>query len=168
MAAMTPFGELNPQAPRELGLFSFLVGKWSGAGKTRLPDGQFAQYEVTWIGRYILDGMAIADEFHGPFPDGSPFLGISFRQFDARRGAWIIEYLNVSNSFLRRQVNPMSGSVRRDDGAIVVLSEDGENRIREHYRSPDRNHFTYTTDSSPDGGKTWDPVLIEIKMARAD
>ncbi|NIR58034.1 MAG: hypothetical protein GWO02_00180, partial [Gammaproteobacteria bacterium] len=53
-----------------MSVFSFLVGKWEGAGKTRLPDGSYAEYPVTWIGRYILDGTAIADEAHAPFPDG--------------------------------------------------------------------------------------------------
>ena len=54
---------------------------------------------VTWIGRYILNGTAIADEFHSLTPDGSPYLGISLRQYDADRETWIIEYLNVSNFF---------------------------------------------------------------------
>ena len=39
----------------------------------------------SWIGRYILDGTAIADEGHGPYPDGTPFLGITFRQYDQSR-----------------------------------------------------------------------------------
>jgi hypothetical protein len=57
-------------------------------------DGGTAQFELTWIGRYILNGMAIADEFHSLAPDGSPYLGISIRHFDAKHDSWIIEYLN--------------------------------------------------------------------------
>ncbi len=68
-------------------LFSFLVGKWSGSGKTRLPDGNHAQWDgATWIGRYVLNGMAIADEFHSLTPDGKPYLGISLRYFDTKHG----------------------------------------------------------------------------------
>src|SRR4051812_44795521 len=125
---LTTYGERNPQAPDELTVFSFMVGKWHGSGKTRLPDGSEAQFELTWIGRYILNGMAIADEFHSLAPDGKPYLGISLRHFDPKHGSWIIEYLNVSNSFLRRQVNPQSGSVRHDAGTVVVISEDDETR----------------------------------------
>src|SRR6516225_4736133 len=121
--SMTAFGESNPGAPQELSVFSFLVGKWEGKGRTKIENGKFAEYDVTWIGRYILDGTAIADELHGPTPDGSPYLGISLRQFDADRRTWIIEYLNVSNSFLRRQVNRASGSVRVSGRDVTVTSE---------------------------------------------
>ena len=166
---ITTYGERNPQASDELNLFSFLVGKWNGTGKTRLADGNHVQWEgATWIGRYILNGMAIADEFHSLTPDGKPYLGISLRYFDTKHDSWIIEYLNVSNSFLRRQVKPQSGSVSLDAGTIVVISEDAQTRIREHYRVTDRNHFTYSTDMSRDGGRSWDPVSIEMTMTRVE
>jgi hypothetical protein len=167
--AITTYGQRNAQAPSQLNLFSFLVGKWNGAGRTRLPDGSYAQFEgVTWIGRYILNGMAIADEFHSLAPDGKPYLGISLRHFDTKHDSWTIEYLNVSNSFIRRQVNPQSGSVSLDAGTIVVISDDGQTKIRENYRVADQNHFTYSTDMSRDGGRSWDPVLIEMTMVRVE
>jgi len=167
-AAITTYGQRHAQAPGELSLFSFLVGKWKGNGKTRLPDGSDVHWELTWIGRYILNGMAIADEFHSLAPDGSPYLGISLRHFDTTHNAWVIEYLNVSNSFLRRQVNPRAGSVSGDAGAIVIISEDGQTRIREHYRVTDQNHFSYSTDMSRDEGRSWDAPLIEMTMERAE
>ena len=167
--AITTYGQINAQAPRQLTLFSFIVGKWKGTGKTRLEDGKFAQYELEWIGRYILDGMAIADEFHGNFPDGRPYLGISFRHFDTKRDSWVIEYLNVSSSFIRRQVNPRSGSVKQAaDNTIVVISGDGQTTIRENYHVIDKDHFTYGTDLSHDGGRSWGPPLLEMTMARVE
>jgi hypothetical protein len=166
--AITTYGQRNAQAPRQLNLFSFLVGKWKGTGRTTLPDGSHAQFELTWIGRYILNGMAIADEIHSLAPDGTPYLGISIRHFDTKHDSWIIEYLNVSNSFLRRQVNPQSGSVSLDADTIVVISEDAQTRIRENYRVADQNHFTYSTDMSHDGGRSWDPVSIEMTMERVE
>jgi len=166
--AITTYGERNAQAPSQLDLFAFLVGKWKGTGKARLEDGKFAQFEIGWIGRYILDGMAIADEGHGNFPDGRPYLGISLRQFDTKRNSWVIEFLNVSMSFLRRQVNPRSGSVSRNGSSVVIICEDGEKRIRENYRVDDRDHFTYTMDSSSDAGRTWDPVSVEMTFTRVE
>jgi hypothetical protein len=165
--AIATYGQRNAQAPSQLNLFSFLVGKWRGTGKTKLADGSSAQFELTWIGRYVLNGMAIADEIHSLAPDGKPYLGISLRHFD-KDDAWIIEYLNVSNSFLRRQVNPQSGNVSVDAGTIVVISEDARTKIRERYRVADRNHFTYSTDMSRDGGRSWDAVLVEMTMTRVD
>ena len=121
--AITTYGERNPEAPAELDLFSFLVGKWSGTSP-RLPDGNHAEW--TWIGRYILNGMAIADEIHVSGLEGKPDLGITLRQFDTEHDAWVVEYLNVSNSFLRRQVNPNAGSVSREADSVVVISEDAQ------------------------------------------
>lgn len=167
-SAVTPYGRKNGHAPAQLDLFSFLVGKWKGTGKAPLPDGSQAQFEWTWIGRYILNGMAIADELHSLAPDGSPYLGISLRHFDTKHDSWIIEYLNVSNSFLRRQVDPRSGSVSVDAGTLVVVSEEGETRIREHYRVADPDHFTYSMDMSRDGGQSWDPPLFEMTMERVE
>jgi len=167
--AITTYGERNPQSPEQLSLFSFLVGKWQGGGRTRLPDGSHVQWEgATWIGRYILNGMAIADELHAPGPDGKLYLGITLRSFDTKHDSWIIEFLNVSNSFLRRQVNPQSGNVSVDAGTIVIISEDAQTRIRENYRVVDQNHFTYSMELSRDGGRSWDPVSVEITLTRVD
>lgn len=165
-SAITTYGEKNLQAPDQLNLFSFLIGRWKGTGETRLEDGSHVQFELTWIGRYILNGMAIADEIHSLAPDGKPYLGISIRHFDTKNGSWIIEYLNVSNSFLRRQVNPQSGTVSVDAGTVVVISNDAQTNIRERYRMVDQNRFTYTTDMSKDGGRSWDGVLVEMTMTR--
>ena len=166
--AISTYGELNQQAPDQLRLFSFLVGTWKGSGEARLPGGSTGKFPVTWIGRYVLNGMAVADEFHSLAPDGKPYLGISLRSFDTRHDSWIIEYLNVSNSFIRRQVNPHSGSVRQRDGnVVVVISEDGATRIRENYQVKDQNHFVYSTDASQDGGQTWGAISLVVPLERA-
>jgi len=166
--AITSYGAKSAQAPRQLDFFAFLVGRWQGIGKTQTPDGSTAQFDVTWIGRYILNGMAIADEFHSLTADGKPYLGISLRFFDVLHDGWIIEYLNVSNSFIRRQVNVQSGSVQREGNTVVVISGDGEMRIRENYRHADETHFTYSTASSLDGGQTWGEISIEVSLERVE
>lgn len=167
-AATTPYGVRNTLAPRELDAFAFLVGKWQGTGKTKAPDGSPVQFDVTWIGRYILNGMVIADEFHSLTPDGSPYLGISLRAFDSQQGCWIIEYLNVSNSFLRRQVNGQSGTVELDGNSVAVISEDGQLRIREDYKPTGASHFAYSIQLSHDGGQGWEAPSIEISFDRVD
>jgi hypothetical protein len=166
--AITTYGARSREAPPELDVFSFLVGKWQGIGKTKAPDGTSVQFDVSWIGRYILNGTAIADEFHSLSPDGSPYLGISLRAFDSQHGCWIIEYLNVSNSFLRRQVNAHSGSVQHTGNRVVVISGDGQTRIREDYQRAEDTHFTYSMATSPDGGQHWDAVSIEVSLGRVE
>src|SRR5688572_12938478 len=56
--AITTYGDRHEAAPAELDLFSFLIGKWEGSGRTHLADGTIAEYDgLSWIGRYMLDGM---------------------------------------------------------------------------------------------------------------
>ena len=166
-AAITTYGEQNANAPKELGAFVFLVGKWEGGGKTKTTDGKIVEFGgVTWIGRYILDGTAIADEFHASTPDGSPYLGISLRQYDGAKKAWIVEYLNVSNSFLRKQVSATSGSVTVDGKTVVVISEAPDTWSRETYRVESHDHFTYSIDLSKDGGSSWNVGQIQMNFSR--
>jgi hypothetical protein len=40
--AITTYDERNAQAPSELSLFSFLVGRWKGGGKTGARAHSFA------------------------------------------------------------------------------------------------------------------------------
>ena len=163
----TIYGERSPRAPRELDVFAFLIGKWDGRGRTRLPDGKVAEYPVAWVGRYILDGTAIADEMHGPYPDGTPFLGISFRQYDQSRKTWVIEHLNVSESFLRRQVHHGTGSVAVSGRTVTVTSESPAIVVREHYVVPDADNWVYRLDSSNDGGRSWNEGAIEFTFRRS-
>jgi hypothetical protein len=123
---------------------------------------------VKWIGRYILDGTAIADELHGPMPDGSPYLGISLRQYDPDRSTWIIEYLNITNSFLRRQVNKKSGSVSVSGRNVTVTSESSGVAVREHYQVENDAAFVYRLDVSNDGGKNWNEGQIQMSFRRSE
>jgi hypothetical protein len=166
--AVTPYGVKSPSAPDQLSLFSFLIGKWEGTKTVPLPDGTVGPVTWTWIGRYILDGAAIADELHVAAPSGSLGLGVSIRRFDPQAQAWIVEFINVTNAFIRRQVNPRSGSVTRDANTVVVTGEDGDQITREAYELSGDRQFVYRLDISKDRGKTWDTGLIEMTMTRVE
>ena len=167
--AITTYGDRHEAAPEELDLFSFLIGKWEGSGKTRLADGTIAEYDgLSWIGRYVLDGMAIIDELHAPLPDGGTGLGITLRYFDPENDNWVVEFLNVSNSFIRRQVNARSGAVEKEGSTVVVTSVSDESISREYYRVIDDDSFVYTIDLSNDGGGTWNRGSIEFTMNRIE
>lgn len=168
-SAITTYGTRSDSAPVELDVFSFLIGKWEGSGRTRLGDGTIAEYDgLTWIGRYVLDGMAIIDELHAPLPDGNRGLGITLRYFDRQRAWWVVEFLNVTNSFIRRQVNGRAGAVERDGSTVVVTSVSDESISREYYRVIDDDSFVYTIDLSNDGGDTWNRGSIEFTMKRVE
>ena len=160
------FGEKSPRTPPELSLFSFLVGKWDGKGHVNLADGKIAQFPVTWVGRYILEGTAISDELHSVTPDGKPYLGITLRQYDTARKTWISEYLTVSGSFLRKQVNGDAGAVTVNGRNVTIASSSPGVTIREHYLVPDDDNFVYRLDVSNDGGKTWIEPQMEMTLRR--
>lgn len=162
--AVTTYGVLSPAAPAGLGVFSFLIGKWSGTAKARIADGTTVDYRFDWIGRYILDGMAIADEMR--MSDSGAVQGMSFRHLDAT-GQWTVEFLNFNGSFIRKQVAAGVGALTQE-GNVVTISQPGLNGAlgRERYTVLDANHFTYTLGQSQDGGTTWDDAMVVIDMQR--
>ena len=162
------FGEKSPRTPQELSVFAFLIGAWDGKGQVTLANGKFAEFPVKWIGRYILDGIAISDEVHSVGPDGSPYLGITLRQYDTARKTWIIEFLNVTSSFVRKQVNRDAGAVTVNGRNVTIASSSPGIRIREHYLVPDNDNFTYRLDVSNDGGKTWIEPQMEMTLRRVN
>jgi hypothetical protein len=167
--AITVYGDRHEAAPEELDLFSFLIGKWEGSGRTRLADGTIVEYDgLSWVGRYVLDGMAIIDELHAPLPDGGRGLGVTLRYFDMANDVWVVEFLNISNSFIRRQVNARSGAVEKDGSTVIVTSVSDESISREFYRVIDDASFVYTIDLSNDGGDTWNRGSIEFTMNRVE
>jgi hypothetical protein len=136
--------EIDMRLRRRARSVFFLIGKWEGSGRTRLADGTVAEYDgLTWIGRHVLDGMAIIDELHAPLPDGNLGLGITLRYFDMESDCWVVEFLNVSNSFIRRQVNARSGAVEKDGSTVVVTSVSDASISREFFRVIDDDSFVY-------------------------
>jgi hypothetical protein len=168
-AAVVPYGVRSSAAPVELDAFSFLVGKWQGIAKVRLENGNHEEHDVIWIGRYVLDGMAIADEGYSVAPGGAMTLGgYSLRYFDPRSRSWTIDFVNVATSFVRRQVNSRTGSVQLDEAQVVVSAEDDTTIIREYYSVSGNERFVYKADLSRDGGKSWDTGSYEMTMTRVE
>ena len=162
----TTYGQRNQDAPKELDVFSFLIGTWEGKTKTKLDDGKVVESTVTFIGRYILDGTAIAGEFHVRAPDGNPYLGINLWQYDRSRKTWVVEYLNVSGSFLRKLVDPRLGSVTVRGRSVTVASESPAMSYRERYDVEDGDNWIFRAESSTDGGRSWNGVQPEIRFQR--
>lgn len=80
---MDEFGKPNPKAPAALSRFAFLIGRWRCEAKVRMPDGAWQTFEAIWLGRYILDGYAIADEYRMTDTSGAlVVLGVNLRAYD--------------------------------------------------------------------------------------
>jgi len=90
------FGKLNPNAPSALSRFAFLIGRWRCEAKVKLANGVSQTFPATWVGRYILDGYAIADEYRMTGSSGELIvLGLNFRVYDATKQIWKIKWLNA-------------------------------------------------------------------------
>ena len=77
-----------------------------------------------------------------------------------------MEYLNVSSSFLRRQVNARSGAVKVDGKTVVVIAEAPDTWVVKRIASNLMIVFTYTLDLSNDGGRTWNVRQIEMSFSQ--
>jgi hypothetical protein len=90
------FGKSNPSAPAALARFAFLIGSWRCEARVKSANGEWQTLQATWLGRYILDGYAIADEYRMTGPSGELFvLGMNFRAYDATRQSWNIKWLHA-------------------------------------------------------------------------
>jgi hypothetical protein len=86
----------NPKAPAAISQFAFLIGRWRFDAKFKSPKGEWQTFHGSWIGRYILDGYAIADEYRMLDAGGEVVvLGMNFRVYDHAKQAWNIKWLNA-------------------------------------------------------------------------
>jgi hypothetical protein len=151
-----PYGEPHPESAEQLSLFAFLIGHWKGEGQSRDEDGTRSDYQMTWLGRYILDGHAIADEARVYGGDGElSALFITYRYWIRSQSRWIIEAHDVLQSKLVTQAAQDLGGVRVEEDSIAVMTRWPAAIGREWYLDRSENHFTYRLDVSLDGGETW-------------
>ena len=166
MQATELFGTLNPQAPIELARFSFLIGKWHGQGKFKNQDGSTDPYEMIWIGRYILDGHAIADQaFIGQQDDYSAIF-VTYRSFLVNENRWSIESFNVLESSLTAQAADDLGGVSFTDGKIELQTRTRDFIYRESYFDISEDGFCYQMDVTKDQGRSWIEGVDFIRASR--
>src|ERR671922_353575 len=93
---MDQVGKPNPNAPAALSRFAFLIGNWRCEAKVRLANGEWQTLQATWVGRFILDGYAIADEYRMTGSSGEVIvLGLNLRTYDATKQNWNMKWLNA-------------------------------------------------------------------------
>jgi hypothetical protein len=157
------FGKPNPRAPSALSRFAFLVGRWRCEARVRLADGNWQTLHATWLGRFILDGYAIADEYRMTGSSGELIvLGMNVRSYEAAREAWSIKWLNaLSGTWLDLGPEELGGVSIDDDSIFYVFREPmaGHAYTRATYTNISDDHFTWRGEKSDDL-KTWTEFLI--------
>jgi hypothetical protein len=156
------FGKLNPKAPVELERFAFLLGAWSGEAKLKLDGGGTQTFQVKWVGRTILDGYAIEDEYRMTAASGELIvLGMNFRTYEAARKSWHIKWLNALDGTWTDLGTEEFGGVKLEGNSIIYgfkepMAKHAYTRAIYTVVSPTR--FTWRGEKSEDG-KVWREFL---------
>jgi hypothetical protein len=153
------FGKPNPNAPAALSRFAFLIGRWRCEAKVRSAEGEWQTFQATWLGRFILDGYAIADEYRMVGSSGELIvLGMNFRIYDSAEQVWNIKWLNALDGTWTDLTSEQFGGARFDGQSVTYAfkAERGAQWpfTRATYTNISKMHFTWRGDKSDDG-KSW-------------
>ena len=153
----------NSNAPAALSRFAFLVGNFQCEAKLKSADGSWQTFEAAWLGRFILDGYAIADEYRMMSSSGELLvLGMNFRTYDAARKVWNIKWLNGLAGYWMDLVSDELGGIRIDGESITYAFKEtvgGHAYTRATYTNISKTHFTWRGEKSDDG-KVWSEFMV--------
>jgi len=168
--AETEYGKPSASAPKELSRFAFLIGAWDCDARLKQEDGSWEALQATWVGRYVLDGYAIMDEFRMYGPTGELLvLGVNLRTWDVRAEAWNLRWLNaLDGSWVDLGPEELGGIAMDGEFISYVFREPvGEHALtRATYLDISPNCFTWRGERSSDG-EAWEEFLV-IEAHRAN
>jgi len=157
------FGKRNPNAPAALSRFGFLIGRWRCEAKVRFANGEWQTFAATWLGRFMLDGYAIADEYRMTGSVGERIvLGMNLRTYDATKQIWNIKWLNALAGTWVDLGPEELGGVRFDGQSIIYAFKEpvaAHALTRATYTNISGEHFTWRGEKSDDG-KTWSEFMV--------
>ena len=156
------YGHPNPNAPRELSQFAFLIGKWRCEAKIKGENGSWQLFKATWVARYILDGYVIADEYRMMDSTGKlVMLGQNYRSYNTDKKAWVMKWQEALTSTWLDLGPDELGGVRVNDTSITYKAQFRPNEIhRMNYLNISADHFTWRGEASRDGGETWAGIMV--------
>jgi hypothetical protein len=159
------FGRLNPNAPKALTRFAFLIGTWECEAKVKSANGKWQRFQAKWIGRYILDGYAIADEYRMTDSSGKLIvLGLNLRTYDNNKQVWNLKWLNALAGTWTDLGSQELGGVKFDGQAIIYAFKEpiaGHAYTRVTYVPVSKARFTWRGEKSDDGNAWSEFMVIE-------
>jgi len=164
------FDQPNPNAPAALSRFAFLMGTWRCEAKVKSANGEWQRFEATWLGRFILDGYAIADEYRMTDSSGElVVLGMNFRTYDAARQLWNIRWLNALTGSWTELTSEGFGGVRLDDHSIIYtfkepMADHAFTRVT--YTNISNTHFTWRGEKSDDRNVWSEFMVVEADRSK--
>ena len=157
------YGNPNPKAPPELSQFAFIIGKWRCDVRLKGEDGTWQPYRATWVGRYILDGHAIADEYRMTTQTGELIVhGMNFRFYSVEKKNCVMRWLNATGSWLELGPEKLGGVHVTPKtitfNLIDTFAPDALTRVT--FSNISESQFTWTGERSLDQGKTWAEFIV--------
>lgn len=157
------FGQPNPNAPAALSRFAFLIGRWRCEATVRSANGEWQTLHATWLGRFILDGYAIADEYRMIGSTGQLIvLGMNLRTYDAPKQSWNMKWLNALAGTWVDLGPEELGGVRFEGQSIIYAFKEpvaAHPYTRATYTNISKTHFTWRGEKSGDG-KAWSDFMV--------
>ncbi len=133
------------------------------AGIWRSANAEWQRFEATWLGRFILDGYAIADEYRMTDSSGRLIaLGMNFRTYDAAKQNWNLKWLNALTGKWTDLAPSELGGVRFDGQSIIYAFKEpvaAHAYTRATYTNISKTHFTWRGEKSDDG-KAWSKFMV--------
>jgi hypothetical protein len=153
----------NPNAPAALSRFAFLIGNWRCEARVRLANGEWQTLQATWLGRFILDGYAIADEYRMTASSGELIvLGMNLRTYDTTKQTWNMKWLNaLAGTWVDLGAGELGG-VRFDGQSIIYTIREpvaAHAYTRATYTNISEKHFTWRGEKSDDG-EAWSEFMV--------
>jgi len=129
----------------------------------RLANGKWQTFEVTWLGRFILDGYAIADEYRMIGSAGELIVfGMIFRSYDAAKQIWNIKWLNALTGTWNDLGSQDLGGVKFEGPSVSYVFREplaAHLYTRATYTNISNTHFTWRGERSEDR-KTWNQFMV--------
>jgi len=141
-------------------LLERLAGRWTWTGQQanigaeNSPYGQAGQFVGSGVGRLIMNGQFILDEYQEKSPEGNILKGVSLISYDPVKKCFVSRDCMSDGSTSIAEFT-IEGRARKDN--ITITSKTGETllaRVTGEY-SRDWKRLEVTWEGSTDNGKTW-------------
>jgi hypothetical protein len=157
------FGKPHPKAPAALAQFAFLIGRWRCEARLKSEDGEWQTFNATWVGRYVLDGYQIADEYRMISSSGELIVfGVNFRAYDAARKTWNMKWLDaVAGTWTDLGPEDLGGVSLAGRSIVYCLKEPlaVHSYTRATYTPISKTHWTWRGERSGDR-KVWSEFMV--------
>lgn len=161
------FGALNPDAPPQLARFAFLLGAWQCEAALQQADGSTEYLDAKWVGRFVLDGYVVMDDFSMIRHTGERLvLGVNVRTYDVVNQSWDIRWLNALDGTWADLVSEEHGAIRFDgkDISYTFPEPTGVHALtRATYTDITPDRFTWRGERSDDGTQWEEFLRIECR-----